>query len=378
MRRGRLLILIALLLVFSAVGIFIAFSLGGGLIASQPPPMPGEVQQLDTPPPQETEEPVLYIVAAGQNLERGAVIPTQAVVMIPWPTSIVPPSAVTDPEQVVGTRARYTLMRGEPIFSTMYVESLQQLSPTGSDAAAQIPPGLVAISMPYNRQNGVAYGVKPGDYVNIYVSWAIIDIDQNFQSALPNLSTVLSPPNPDAVLPILPSDVSVVNSGMDSANPVGRGEGGVGVGAEFYVIPSEAQRPRLVSQSIIQDVMVLQMGEFSDDKPEVIEATPTPDPAIEVTEAAPPTATPAPPDIMTVVVTPQDALVLNYINRLAERYPGSVTVTVVLRSAGDHSRVATESVTLQYMFERFEIALPAKLTYGLDASPPPAAAFQEP
>jgi hypothetical protein len=96
----------------------------------------------------------------------------------------------------------------------------------------------------------------------------------------------------------------------------------------------------------------------------VIYPTQTPLPEVTQSPEAPPTATPV-PDIITLVVSPQDALVLNYINRVVERSPGAVVMTLALRSAGDTSRVDTESVTLQYMFERFNIALPAKLNYGI-------------
>jgi pilus assembly protein CpaB len=346
MRRGRLLILIALLLVLTLAGVFVAFSLNGGLF-------PRAGVGAATEPPiavTATSEPAVQIIAAGQTLQRGVVIPTEALIAIPWPTSMVPPSAITDPAQVVGTRARYTIARGEPIFSTMIVESLLQLSPTGSDAAAQIPPGFVGISIPYNRVNGVALGVKDGDHVNVIVSWAVVDIDQSFQTLLPNLSTVLSPPNPDGALALPPSVVAVV---------------GVNTSEDFYVIPSEVQRPRLVTQAIIQDALVLRVGDFGPDKPQVVEPTPTVDPQATASAPPPPTSTPLPPDIITLVVSPQDSLVLNYINRIVERYPGAVVVSLALRSAGDTSRIDTESVTLQYMFEKFNIALPAKLNYSV-------------
>jgi Flp pilus assembly protein CpaB len=361
MRRGRLLILIALLLVLTLAGVFVAFSLNGGLF-----PRPG-VGAATEPPiaVTATSEPAVQIIAAGQTLQRGVVIPTEALIAIPWPTSMVPPSAITDPAQVVGTRARYTIARGEPIFSTMIVESLLQLSPTGSDAAAQIPPGFVGISIPYNRVNGVALGVKDGDHVNVIVSWAVVDIDQSFQTLLPNLSTVLSPPNPDGALALPPSVVAVVNGAGQTASQVGRGEVGVNTSEDFYVIPSEVQRPRLVTQAIIQDALVLRVGDFGADKPQVVEPTPTVDPQATASAPPPPTSTPLPPDIITLVVSPQDSLVLNYINRIVERYPGAVVVSLALRSAGDTSRIDTESVTLQYMFEKFNIALPAKLNYSV-------------
>jgi Flp pilus assembly protein CpaB len=362
MRRGRLLILIALLLVLTLAGIFLAFTLNGGLFNRGA----GVVAATEAPiAVTATTEPAVQIIAAGQTLQRGVVIPTEALIAIPWPTSMVPPSAITDPAQVVGTRARYTIARGEPIFSTMIVESLLQLSPTGSDAAAQIPPGFVGISIPYNRTNGVALGVKDGDHVNVIVSWAVIDIDQAFQTILPNLSTVLSPPNPDGALALPPSVVAVVNGAGQTPSQFGRGEVGVNTSEDFYVLPSEVQRPRLVTQAIIQDALVLRVGDFGADKPQVIEPTPTVDPQASASAPPPPTSTPLPPDIITLVVSPQDSLVLNYINRIVERYPGAVVVALALRSAGDTSRIDTESVTLQYMFEKFNIALPAKLNYSV-------------
>ncbi len=370
MRRGRFFILIALLLVLTLAGVFVAVALSGGLPALLGGTRGGAgtpaVSNGETPiPVTATPEPVLNILAAGQNLQRGAVIPTEALIAIPWPTSIVPPSAITNAASIVGTRARYTIARGEPIFSTMIVQSLLQLSPTGSDAAAQIPPGFVGISIPYSRTNGVALGIKDGDHVNVIVSWAIVDIDQQFQTILPNKTTVLNPPNPDGALALAPSVVAVVNEGGAAGSPTGRGEVGVNTNATFYVIPSEAQRPRLVTQGIIQDALVLKIGNFGQDKPTVIEPTPTAVPNATASAPPPPTSTPLPPDIITLVVSPQDSLVLNYVNRIVERYPGAVVVTLALRSAGDTSKVDTESVTLQYMFEKFNIALPAKLNYGV-------------
>jgi pilus assembly protein CpaB len=373
MPRGRLFILIALLLVITVAGVFLAFAASQGTLGNllggggQAPITQGG--QETAVPVTATPEPVLRIIGASQTLGRGVIIPTEALVAIPWPTSIVPPSAITDPAQIVGTRARYTIARGEPIFSTMVVESLAQISPTGSDAAAQIPAGYVAISIPYDRQHGVALGVKDGDHVNLIVSWAVVDVDQEFQTELPNLSTVLSPPNPDAVFAIPPSTVSVVNSGnVSQPQPVGRGATGVEIDANFYVVPSEPQRPRLVTQGIIQDALVLRVGTFGEDAPQTVEPTPTADPAATASAPPPPTATPLPPDIITLVVSPQDAIVLNYVNRLNERYPQGVQVTFALRSAGDTSRVDTEAVTLSYMFETYNIALPAKLNYGLSAA----------
>src|SRR3712207_6198433 len=140
MPRGRLFLLILLLLVITVAGVFLALmasrgGLGGlsGLIGGPVQNNTGNQEAQDTPVPvTATPEQVLRIIGASQTLGRGVIIPTEALVAIPWPTNIVPPSAITDPALIVGTRARYTIARGEPIFSTMIVESLAQLSPTGS------------------------------------------------------------------------------------------------------------------------------------------------------------------------------------------------------------------------------------------------------
>lgn len=375
MQRGRLLIIVALILIVLSIGgIFLVLQLtgGGGGATTDGTQPTAQVEVTATP------AEVIQIIRAVQPLERGAVIPTEAIGQVPWPTQYADPSLViTDPSKVVGTRARYSLQPGQPIFSTMIVQSLAQISPFGSDAAGRIPPGFTAISLPYNPRYGVALGVRDGDYVNVIVSWSLVDIDLEFQSQLPNLSAAVAPPNST-----FSSDQSTVNAqgiltGViigdgPERNAVGRAETDPILNIPLYLVPQEAQRSRLVTQSIIQNAMVLRVGEFGDDEPTVIIPTPVPpapDPNATPTAVPPPTPTPLPPDIITLVVSPQDALVLDYVNRLMTRYPNAVTVTLTLRSAGDTSLAETQSVTLQYMFEKYNISLPAKLPYGLDSAP---------
>ncbi|MBP7692790.1 MAG: hypothetical protein KA764_12770 [Anaerolineales bacterium] len=381
MQRSRLLIVVValVLILVSAGGIYLALQLAN---PSQPP-VDGAGTQANpavevTPTPAE----VINILRAVQPVERGAIIPTEAIGLVPWPTQYADASlVVTDPNQVVGTRARYSLQPGQPIFTTMLVQSLQQISPFGSDAAGRIPPGFTALSLPYDKRSGVALGIRDGDYVNVLVSWSLVDIDLEFQSLLPNLSAAVAPPastiGGDPANSTVPNVLSgvVVGSGPQ-ANAIGRAETDPVLNVPFYLVPQEPQRSRQVSQSIIQNAMVLRVGEFGDDAPTVLLPTPVPPPAPEgstPTPVPPPTATPLPPDIITLVVSPQDALVLDYVNRLMERYPNAVKVTYALRSAGDTSLAETQSVTMQYMFEKYNISLPAKLPYGLDsAALPPA------
>lgn len=362
-RRG-LIIVVVILLVLSIAGVAAALLLF-------PPPAtgtgtPGVNEPTSTPAP--TAEPMVQVVIASQPRKRGEAIIEGTFNLAPWPKSSVDnlPVFITDPAQLEGKVARVPILQGEPILTTMLVDDLiGESAAHGSDAAAQIPPGYVAISLPYDKNNGVSLGIKDGDHINIIVSWALVDIDQQFQTTLPNRSVLVEPPNPDGTLPNLgTTDVSVVR--LAELARVGKGEDGVNIPNDFYVIPSETQRPRFVTQGIIQDAIVLHMGDFGPDIP-YVPPTPTPVPQEGTpTAAPPPTPTPIPPATITLLVSPQDALVLNYVHRLMERYPASVVMTLVLRSSQDNgvAQAATNSVTLQYMFETYNIALPAKLNYG--------------
>jgi Flp pilus assembly protein CpaB len=366
MRQGRIVI-------FVILGILIIISLGGvGLLwflSNQKPatPAPGpaggptEAAVIEVTPTPES----VNILAAGQTLERGIVIPTEAIVSVPWPKNEVPFSAITDTSQVVGYRARITIARGEPIFNTMVLGGLgtpeNPFSPIGSDAALQIPTGLVAISMPYDPHNGVAMAVKDGDHVTVIASWRIVNLDSDWQSALPNQLGTLKVPKPGGQ----PGDTMEIGG----TGPLGRLTPVPGSDNTTYVVASEVQRGRLVTQVVIKDALVLHMGYFGPNAALVVVPTDTPDPKATPPTAAPPTATPLPPRILTLVVSPQDALAINYINRMAEQYPEAMQVTLALRSAGDTSLTTTQSVTQQYMFENFDMQVPTKLDYGLWGTP---------
>lgn len=377
MQRGRLLIIVALILIILSVGgVFMLLNLNTPTPPSPDQTQPGpQVVEVTQPP-----SAVLNLIGTGQNLSRGQVVPTEALITIPWPTEVVPPSALLDPNEVVGRLARYDIPRNSPLLSTMLVVSPTQVSRFGSDAALLIPQGATAISIPYDRKGGVALGIRDGDFVNVIVSWALVDIDEDFQSVLPNLTAGVLPaeapvPGPEGSGITQGSIVAAV-TGAGSGNSQGRVENDPLLNQPFYVVPSESQRARLVSQSIIQDALVLRVGDFGPIQPVFIEPTAVPappDPNATPTPPPPPTPTPPPPDLITLVVSPQDALVLNYVMRMMERYPDGLKITLTLRPPGDRTIAETQSVTLQYMFERFNISLPAKLNYGLDSKPLPAA-----
>jgi hypothetical protein len=93
--------------------------------------------------------------------------------------------------------------------------------------------------------------------------------------------------------------------------------------------------------------------------------TPTPVPAEEAETSSQqgtpvPSPTPKLPDIVTLGVTPQDAVVLAW--AVETRLP----LTLALRSAGDASRSTTSGVDMDYMVNTFNINPPVKRQFALE------------
>ena len=135
----------------------------------------------------------------------------------------------------------------------------------------------------------------------------------------------------------------------------------------------------MVSQTIIRNVRVLGVGDFP--RPD-LQPTPVPTAApateggVQATEAAPagvvpeqgqpeaaPTATPVvppPPDLITLIVSPQDAVTLNYLI-----YSGAM-LNLALRNPYDQDPGISEAVTLDYLLSGYSITIPVKESYGLE------------
>jgi Flp pilus assembly protein CpaB len=73
--------------------------------------------------------------------------------------------------------------------------------------------------------------------------------------------------------------------------------------------------------------------------------------------------TPQAPKYLTLMLTPQDALVL----KLAREYGASIDFAV--RAQDDHQVFTTQQVTLDYILARFGISVPAKQPYTIKKMP---------
>jgi len=344
-KTGRIFILVALLLILLVVAAVV-------LLREQIFPAP----TANTEPTQIPATDLVKIAVLAQPVTHGTQLTQDLILFVEYPRASLTEGLFFTEDQVVNVldkRAKFDLAQGTPITPALITDL-----PAGSYASYLIPRGMVAVSIPISRLTSVAYALQPGDHVNLIGSILLVDMDAEFQSILPNNSgVILFPGRPlgEATL-----GTAVIQGGEMVSGMTGRTVIDTTLNQALYVIPSEAQRPRLISQTLIQDVVVLWVGNFPEG--ELVmgpSTTPTPVPEGEG-EGEVETATESPnPDIISLIVTPQDAVTLNYLML------SGAQLNLALRGAGDDQRIPTEAVTLQFLMEQYGIPYPAKLPYGI-------------
>src|SRR5690606_31844852 len=118
--------------------------------------------------------------------------------------------------------------------------------------------------------------------------------------------------------------------------------------------PSERRRPVRVAM-LIQAAKVIQVGPWSEiDAPMVPTATPTPDPEATPTPEAGaiPTATPTPPDVVLLALSPQQQLLLKY------AVESGADIDYALRGVDNGQIFGVENVDINYLLQRFNIEVP--------------------
>ena len=221
------------------------------------------------------------VVVALQNIPGRSEIIPDAIGKADWPDALVPPGAFDTSADVVGKMSLEVIYPGQIILAPMIVDK-SKVKDTKSNAAFLIPDGKIAVAFPLTLLGGVAGALQAGDYVDF-------------------LLTLTTPKDTT----IAPAALRPAGSQIDlSGGPI--------------------------SQQMLQDVLILQVGNW-----------PTGTPADKNAAAT---------GIITVVVDRQDALALK-----SAREQG--VIELILRKAGDHKLVQTEPVTLQYLDKRFNFKL---------------------
>jgi len=362
MRRGRIFLLLGLILVIGIALVYLLYS--RGILFSQP------TSEVDTEPVY-TATPVATakVVVVTQRVLRGDIISADKLDTVDYQADLVLPIMYTEVNEVAGKLARYTMDPYTVVTSALVTDSPD--TEQGSDDALFISPGMVAVSIPITRLSGVSYAPQRGDHVNIIATMLFVDMDPAWQTVLPNWTGNVIGPGGGGILEgggaTAETIITLLAQPFRGASQQGRPENDPLMNETFYILPSEPQRPRLVSQTLIQNVIVLQMGNFlTPAEKSAMEATQpaptaTPEPGAEQPpqEGGPtPTPIPAPPDIITLIVTPQDAVTLNYL------IYGGAQLTLVLRNPRDAELANTEAVTLSYLLDQYNIPIPVKLPYG--------------
>jgi Flp pilus assembly protein CpaB len=330
MRRARTLIFLLLILIVGLVVVYFGFR---------------ALQQFLTPPPQAPANVDIFI--AGQAIPQGGTITEDALSTIQVPADQVSAVEFTldEKSQLLDRVAKFPIDQGVVITSSMVAESAQGVAIAGPQWAALIPPGMTAVSIPASRLALNAYGVNDGAHVNVNSCFLFVDVDASFQSITPNNTAILTATGfPQDALPVLSLGVG------GAGGPQGRLELDPSLQQPYYLVPSEAQRPRAVCQTILQNVVVMKLGNFA---------------LTQLTEQAQQQqaqqqqqgAVPA-PDIVTLIVSPQDSVTLTYMMYT------NAKITMTLRNPSDQSRQSTEAATLQFLLSQYNIPVPAKLPYA--------------
>lgn len=345
MRRGRTLILVLLIIIIALVVGFVA------------------LRQFLTPP--ETVEQIQFvdIYYVTQSVPQGGRITEDILSTMSIPQDKVVSVMFTTDELpfLVDKFARFPLDPGVPITDSMVADSATSVNLPGPAWASNISPGMIAMSVPVDRLSVSGYAINTGAHVNVNVCLLFVDVDLTYQTILPNLTAILTGTGISGGtlagsegqgfntqgLPIL--SLGVASSGSAQ----GRLELDPSVQQPYYLIPSESQRPRMVCQALIQDVVVMRLGDFP-----LVETDAAQENAQPADPNAPPPA-PVAPDLATLIVTPQDSITLSYLMYT------NAKISLALRNPADTTRIATEPATLQFLLSQYNIPVPAKLPYAM-------------
>lgn len=331
MRRGRIFIILAVILI---IGLVIVALVAQRFI------MPSRQEEA-------VQTPTVKVYIAGQTIPQGEKITEDSLAVIEIPQDKVVTVMFTEDQKslLIGKVAKYPLEQGVVITQSMISEGALALS--GPSWASRIPPGMSAISIPISRLSSVAYGAADGAHINLTACFLFVDVDPSFQSKTPN--TVVTLRGPAGLPPDEMPGITLGAGTVETPLVQGRTEVEPSFQQGIYVVPAEEQRPRLVCQMLLQDVVVLKFGNFSLVADQVETQTQP--------EAQQQTAAPKPPDIITLIVSPQDSVTLSYLVYTDAK------LYLSLRYAGDQSRMATEAANLQFLLSQYNIPVPIKLPY---------------
>ncbi len=346
-KSGRIFIIIAILLIVLVAAAAVIFLRFGNLL------QPAEPAVEESP--QIQIEEMVDIVITTQFVNRGEVLNESVVTMIPFPKEqLVEGTFFTEMESVVGKKALYPLEARIPLTPRLLIDGAMG----GSIASFDVPVDKTALSLTLNKEELIAFAPQSGDHIMIIGCMLLVDVDPEYQTILPNYTAEVT-----KVLFAGESTTESYSVNIWSEGPgteQGRTELDPTINQPVYVQPSERQRPRLVCQNVIQDAVILRVGNFP-----LSGVEPTPADQIVPPEEGQPVEEPQPEtvpnsEIVTVVVSPQDAVLLTYMKK------AGIYLSMALRNPNNDQIILTDAVTQQYLMDQKNIPLPAKLPFAIE------------
>lgn len=346
-RTSRILIIVILIIAVGAVLLYLVLTSNNGLSGITPS---NQSEPTATP-----YTDMVDIVVASQTITRGTVITSDVLTTIKYPSSQMPQGTFfATIDEVVGQKAKYDISPAVPLTINMVIAE-----DGGSLASFDIPVGMTAFAIPVSPETNVAFAPQKGDHVMVVACMLLTDIDTQTQTRLPNGVTTTYAPGTIVEGVGVTTSTIITPSAEGSLALSGRYELDPSTNQFVYLVASETQRPRLVCQTIIQDAAVLQVGMFSAEEAQAA-ASPTATPAVDGSVAPVTASSTNYSGSVTLIVTPQDTLVLNYL------LLSGTKISLALRSSSDTGIITTDPVTLQYIMEQKNIPAPNKLPYGVE------------
>ncbi|MCA9936118.1 MAG: hypothetical protein H6662_07165 [Ardenticatenaceae bacterium] len=323
-------------------------------------------------------------------------------------------------EDLIGEIVRTPISEGQAILSPMLALNSTDLASFGSDLALYIDQGKVAIAFPLRMPDeetsfnsalrGVAFAMRPGDFVDVMMTASALDLDPEFGTALPNCTyrvdeqglvegrAFLFPAAIQGRLEFTPGINQVIEI-VPGALPNG--------GAGICETAAQPPIPKRVTQLTLQNVEVIWVGTWQTQESLVEKLAPTPAPVVSETPEAEQTGDtaetdtgvnsanidtspthiclspvtneliPCPvvrdtnkPDVLILSMTTQDALVLKW---ALER---GIDIDLALRAQGDQTVFFTSSVSLPQIINEGLLFIPepyeSDLAPRVDEAPVPS------
>lgn len=167
-------------------------------------------------------------------------------------------------QEVVGRILKTDIAEGQEILEPMLALSATDLPEIGSDLALHISNGQVAIAFPIDRYSGMANAMRPGDLVDVMMSFNLIELDLEFQTPLPNRISLVDQDALERGEPFLFPTIS--QGRLELIPEIGRVVEVIPQGVDFNASSIEVsepeQIPRRTTQLTIQQGEVLWVGNW--------------------------------------------------------------------------------------------------------------------